>query len=951
MKNNLLLILLFLISAPLLFGQVTTKLLINNEHSIGSDYFFDIYMYTTANSIGNALLFGGDIGFTFDNTKFSNITFNKVYDPNPPVVQGITIQRGYNTFVSTNYPDPTDPYTQLFVSKSTFDKTYPTVINNYDIIINLFDHIAFDSTALYDKIPSIDMDSTLHCLGRFQLGGYLGGDVNLALKECHTESFTTYISCYKEDGSYTVYQTSETTCPVVIPPVDTTITNPPIDTTVINPPIDTTVIIPPVDSIADGECEVRFILSEDYIPGEECLAYAILQIKAKEPGKEFYLGDQEYFFHFNSSMVENYDPNDSLPSIWPEWQWGLVTGDHQLEIINDSTIKYTVDPPTSYSGDYISADNWENIAKIGFDLDETSPNDSFDLEWVETETVINEIINDTLALVEETVYNDASIFISCNEITTGTSAGELRFSVEEQSIAGLDCMAYVSIEIKAKEPGKEFYLGDQEYLFHFDNSSIEQYDPNSTSPSIWLHYQFFLGNHQLEIINDSTIKYLIDSPENYQGELITADNWKYIARIGIDRTESSQNEYFNLRWNATETKILEVENGNLAFVGETVYNDYSNLMTCKEITTLGNGACEVRFSIEQELNNNCKLFSTIEVKASAPGKEFYLTDQEYIIQFNSSSVANYDPTDSNPSIWLEEEFMSEFQISNNSLFSYFHPHRLDIINDSTLSYTVDWLDLSSNPANYTGYLITSDEWTSIGKIGFLKNTQPNNSSFYLNWDTLQTVVQEEISDTSFLVEKFSYQDYYSYSFCYYALPIELTNFQGETIENKTNVLEWVTASEQNSSHFILQRKGDDTTWEDIGRIEAAGNSTQSINYNYSDQRPIIGNNYYRLLIQDQDGEFSYSEIIHLAILPNDNKLGLELFPNPASDEIFLRPNESTEIIRIVEIVTIEGKVVLQKLLSDTTSNTVINVKNLPAGIYFVQVHTSHNSYLKKLVKQ
>ena len=164
-------------------------------------------------------------------------------------------------------------------------------------------------------------------------------------------------------------------------------------------------------------------------------------------------------------------------------------------------------------------------------------------------------------------------------------------------------------------------------------------------------------------------------------------------------------------------------------------------------------------------------------------------------------------------------------------------------------------------------------------------------------------------------------------------------------------MEWETASEQNSSHFILERKGDNSSWEVLTRIEAAGNSTHSINYNFSDLRPIIGNNYYRLRLQDHDGEYSYSEIIHLAIKASDKGQGITLFPNPATTEIQLRPNDPSEIIRVVEIVTIEGKVIHKTLVSDQSNTTVIDVKDLPVGIYFVQIHSTHDSYIKKLVRQ
>ena len=88
----------------------------------------------------------------------------------------------------------------------------------------------------------------------------------------------------------------------------------------------------------------------------------------------------------------------------------------------------------------------------------------------------------------------------------------------------------------------------------------------------------------------------------------------------------------------------------------------------------------------------------------------------------------------------------------------------------------------------------------------------------------------------------------------FGLPVELSTFDGVNKGNN-NHLFWVTSSEQNTSHFNLQKSRDGETWTTITTLNAAGNSTNQIDYNVTDYKvePII--NYYRLQQYDNDGVY------------------------------------------------------------------------------------------------
>ena len=83
------------------------------------------------------------------------------------------------------------------------------------------------------------------------------------------------------------------------------------------------------------------------------------------------------------------------------------------------------------------------------------------------------------------------------------------------------------------------------------------------------------------------------------------------------------------------------------------------------------------------------------------------------------------------------------------------------------------------------------------------------------------------------------------------LPVELSYFEGEAFPQH-NYIEWKTESENNSSHFILEKSLNGESWEEITTLPAAGNSTEKITYSWVDL-DLNNISYYRLIQYDIDG--------------------------------------------------------------------------------------------------
>ena len=87
----------------------------------------------------------------------------------------------------------------------------------------------------------------------------------------------------------------------------------------------------------------------------------------------------------------------------------------------------------------------------------------------------------------------------------------------------------------------------------------------------------------------------------------------------------------------------------------------------------------------------------------------------------------------------------------------------------------------------------------------------------------------------------------------YPLPVELINFDCEW-EGGDIKLSWVSASELNNSHYIIDHSTNGYDWDVTNIISGAGSSTSVIVYSVIHYDPVIGNNYYRLTQVDFDGK-------------------------------------------------------------------------------------------------
>ena len=166
------------------------------------------------------------------------------------------------------------------------------------------------------------------------------------------------------------------------------------------------------------------------------------------------------------------------------------------------------------------------------------------------------------------------------------------------------------------------------------------------------------------------------------------------------------------------------------------------------------------------------------------------------------------------------------------------------------------------------------------------------------------------------------------------LPLQLTSFLETQISGGV-LLSWQTATELNTSHFIIQHSPDGSSYTEIGTVKAIGIGGNS--YSFTDAHPSDGINYYRLQSVDKDGSFSYSKVVSVSLTTNHSSL-TTIYPNPAKDNVTIRGNH----IASVQVIDNMGRVVKVVSFKDVT-NPVLSVSSLPAGVYHLHIQTTDSN--------
>jgi len=178
------------------------------------------------------------------------------------------------------------------------------------------------------------------------------------------------------------------------------------------------------------------------------------------------------------------------------------------------------------------------------------------------------------------------------------------------------------------------------------------------------------------------------------------------------------------------------------------------------------------------------------------------------------------------------------------------------------------------------------------------------------------------------------------------LPVTILDFGGY-FNNPNVVVEWTTISEINSDYYDILHSTDTYSWSHIGRINAAGNSNEGIDYRFADNTPANGDNYYKLVQYDNDGSMHFSKVINVPVFTSAE---ITVYPNPVIDFLCIEvPGIKDSETALVSIYDIFGKVYYRKIISSQIE--MIDFDTFSKGIYVLEIIWKDQKVMEKIIKQ
>ena len=167
------------------------------------------------------------------------------------------------------------------------------------------------------------------------------------------------------------------------------------------------------------------------------------------------------------------------------------------------------------------------------------------------------------------------------------------------------------------------------------------------------------------------------------------------------------------------------------------------------------------------------------------------------------------------------------------------------------------------------------------------------------------------------------------------LPVKLINFSGD-VQDRKIVLNWTVADEINMKGYSIERSATGDLYSTTGFVAATEYLSGNKSYSFNDYPTSNGVWYYRIKIMNNNGSFSYSNVVALKVTDIGSIL---VYPNPVKEQLFIQNNVLKDGKYVARISDMTGKEITRKEVYfglHQTQSITIN-KHTSTGVYLLQL--------------
>ena len=182
------------------------------------------------------------------------------------------------------------------------------------------------------------------------------------------------------------------------------------------------------------------------------------------------------------------------------------------------------------------------------------------------------------------------------------------------------------------------------------------------------------------------------------------------------------------------------------------------------------------------------------------------------------------------------------------------------------------------------------------------------------------------------------------------LPVELLAFNAAVTENSKVRVTWSTAAEENNAYFTVERSSDAKTWSAIGIVPGVGNSNVIENYEFLDEQPVFGRQYYRITQTDLDGTSQSFKVVGVTLYASIEIGTYKVYPNPSLGMINIFSENANMDQASISIINQQGQEF--ELFENVNGRLFeVDLRHLPKGLYLVKIKNNHQVVTKKIILQ
>lgn len=168
------------------------------------------------------------------------------------------------------------------------------------------------------------------------------------------------------------------------------------------------------------------------------------------------------------------------------------------------------------------------------------------------------------------------------------------------------------------------------------------------------------------------------------------------------------------------------------------------------------------------------------------------------------------------------------------------------------------------------------------------------------------------------------------------LPLKLTRFTAQKLNNGMAILNWTNATESGNNQYEVERSYNGRNWEKIGQIQAVSQEGRPADYQFTDRflNQAASVAYYRLRLVELGGTIVYSNQL---LLRSNRSNACSLVPMASKNNFLLQSPEKG--MHEILIRNVSGQLVAHYRLAPG-NNATFALTQIPAGLYWASIQNT-----------